>query len=177
MLVWAETLWISLGWLHLLGFCVVSVLALWLAGRLLPPVRKVRRQADMAVSPAHLFPLMADSRGQLSWRRDLLAVEELPDGGWSETHANGAVMRLRVLESRPYRRLAVRFVPGRGVLGQRVAVIEALPGGRSRLELEDSIEIANPLRRAVFRLFRDPALWLDPYLADLKTVVKAKRWQ
>ncbi|HVI52462.1 MAG TPA: hypothetical protein VM661_14725 [Candidatus Sulfotelmatobacter sp.] len=181
MLDWAETIWISLSWTQLLGICVVSVLVLWLGGHALPPVRTAKGWAEMPVPPAVLFPLMADAQGQLSWRRDLAAVDEQADGGWAETYASGEVIRLRTLESRPFRRISRRFVSDRADQGRWSADLTPLSDDRTLVMIEEQTDLSGPWRRLRSWLFSHPKERLEHYLADLaeaaKKAGKGKRWQ
>lgn len=174
---WAEGIWLSISWTQLFGLAILSALVLSLAGHLLPLARTVRGVVEIKAAPAHLFPLMADAQNQLSWRRELAAVTELADGGWSETYASGEVIRFRTIESRPYRHLSLRFFSDRGFQGHWRAELIPLANGLTRLELEEEIKILHPWKRLVSHVLFDHKARLEQYLADLSAAAKAKRWQ
>jgi|GEM_PF-1119878 len=177
MLDWMEAAWISLSWTQLLGVCVASVLFVWGTGHLLPSVRKAKSWAEIAAPPAILFPLMADAQGQLSWRRDLAAVTKQADGGWAEQFASGEKIRLRTLESLPFRHLSHRFTSDRLGQGRWSANLTPLSDHRTLVLVEEEIDLPSPWRRVQSWLFFHPKERLDHYLADLTTAAKGKRWQ
>ena len=147
---------------------LILVLAL-----LLPETRSVRRSVVLEAPVARVFSLVADAAGQTGWRSDVAAVEMAPDGrSWRERLGDGETIDFRVVASDPGRRFEIAFQSPRGFSGTWRGDF-ADEGGRTRLDLLETVTVPSVFGRVVGRLLGMPDAHVDRYLADLEKALAA----
>ena len=161
--------WILLGIGVLLGVSVLIVVT----GMLLPRAHVASRSLKIQAPPEKIWQVIRDFRNVPTWHSDVIRVERLPDHHgrevWRETYKGGYLMKLETAEILPPRRLIRTIADEKGPFTGcwEFEIITAEEG--SRITITEKGEVSNPLIRFMFRLFMNPAMYLEKYLKALAT--------
>lgn len=150
---------------------VLVVLVVGGIGWSLPQHHRVTVERDYRATPAALFALISDVRAFPSWRRDVKAVELLPEEGshlrWRERTKNGAITYV-----------AERMVPNE-LLVARIADTNLAFGGswtyelksggsdRTTLSITEDGDVYNPIFRFVSCYLIGQSTTIEHYLDDV----------
>jgi len=168
--------------LVVVGLLVALVVILAAVGAALPRTHVVTRRLTVSKPPGHVWAVIADLGGQLTWRPSLQGVSKVSDPGGRDSEV-GEVWRevvrrhpidLKTLEATPPSAGApgrlVREVVSEGLLfhGRWEYEVGTAPGGLgSVVTLTERGEVANPVFRAVNRFLIGQARSVETYLRDL----------
>jgi len=158
-------------WILLLAVAGV-VLLVALVGALLPVEHQVARRAVLHQPASVVFAAITDIAGLPSWRKDLQAVEMLPDQDgkrcWRELSKFGP-MDLRVEEAVPDRKLVGRIVTANSPFGGTWTYRLEPSGGGTELTITENGEVYNVFFRALSRFVFGHASTMEAYLRALGT--------
>ena len=160
--------------LWLLAGLVVVALAGALVGGIgaaLPAAYSVSRRAQFNRSRWDVWRAITDYRRQVTWRKDLLHVERLPNRGgmeiWRETGRRGRSLVLETVESAPPRRLVRRIANDDPAVGGSWAYYVEEVGEVTVVTVTEEGELSNPFLRFVSRVIVGQAAAIDGYLQAL----------
>ena len=170
-------------WALLVAGLAVSLLAiLAIVGSALPRTHVITRRLTVSKPPGHVWVVIADLGGQLTWRSSLQGVSKVSDPGGRDSEV-GEVWRevarrrpidLKTVEATPptdrapgrlVREVATEGLPFRG---RWECEVGPAPGGLgSVVTLTERGEVASPVFRAINRLLVGQAWGIETYLRDL----------
>jgi uncharacterized protein YndB with AHSA1/START domain len=161
-----------LGWfLLVMGVLVGLLVLIVVTGILLPRRHVVSRSLTIQAPPAKIWEIISDFRNVPTWHPQVIRAERLPDHHgrevWRETYKGDFVMKLATTELLPPRRLVRSIADEKGPFTGcwEFEIIPADEG--SRITITERGEVSNPLIRLMFRLFMNPAMYLEKYLKAL----------
>lgn len=167
---WQWVLWIVGG---LVGLIALFMLVAYLVGVRQPMAHDVTRRLRLRQRPQEVWEVLADHAGEPAWYHRVSRVERLPDRDGHETwrlHFKGAgnpPCVLETLEKAPPTRLVRSIVDEKKVFFGRWDFDVAPTDGGSIVTLTEHGEIPSPLFRGMFRLFANPARYVEMYLKSL----------
>ncbi len=147
------------------------LLGILLAGALLPRNHRASQTGHFQASPERIWAALMDIENYPGWRPDVSSIQMRPpvDGrlSWKEFGWYGSVT-LRVDEASPTRHLVTRVVASQ-VPFTSVWIFTLTPEGDSgtKLQLDESREIPNPLYRLPVRIFHGGRASVGSYLNAL----------
>lgn len=144
-------------------------------GLLLPVKHHVSESARFNVSVEHLWEVITNYGAYPTWRRDVSAVERLPDMNghsvWQETDFHNESIPYETVESIPDKHLVRRIADQKLPFGGTwTFVLEANPEGVTLTITEDG-EVYNPVFRFVSRFIVGHSHNIHSYLNDLQTKI------
>jgi uncharacterized protein YndB with AHSA1/START domain len=143
-------------------------------GWLLPPTRAATAQRDIAAPPGKVWGVLTDLHRQSEWRPDLAAIEVMdPTVGkerWREKPKHGPAMEFQTTSQVAGVSWEMKF--SGSVEGRWSGRLKELPEGGTRIEVEETVTVANPWKRLLARLFFDPQAIAEEYLANLARAVE-----
>jgi hypothetical protein len=146
------------------------VLALAIAGSLLPKGHTATRRATFRRPATVVWSALTEIEKFPTWRRDLSSVERLPDREgrpvWREKGRNGT-LTLEQVEASPPRRLVGRIadknLPFGGTWTYELSEVD----GATTLAITEDGEIYNPVFRVLASYVFGYSTTLEKYLVDL----------
>ncbi len=149
---------------------------LWAIGLLLPARHIEEERTGFDVSAETVWAVLTDLDGMPTWRRELRALERLPDlegrVRWIEVRSAGRSTTYQRVEAVSPRRLVVQSsAPSR----RWVYEIRALDRG-IELTVREERDLLNPIMRTVLGLFGDRGR-IDALTADLSRRLAGRREQ
>jgi uncharacterized protein YndB with AHSA1/START domain len=160
------------GWFLLVVGALVGLFVLAvLLGLVLPKAHAVSRSLNIQAPPEKIWDVIRDFQNVPTWHPEVLRVEPVPDHHgrevWRETYAGGFVMKLETTELlRPHRLVrSIADVKGPFTGCWEFEIMDTQEG--SRITITEKGEVPNPLIRLMFRLFMNPAMYLEKYLKAL----------
>ncbi len=163
----------ALAWLAvLLGGLVGAVAAMTLVGWALPRQHTASLTVLLPVPAATVWASLVDPPGQVTWRRDLIAVDRLPSVNdaevWRERSGRHS-LTFRTLESRPTTHLVRQIDDDHGRFRGRweFQLETVISPGNSRLTVTEHGEVDPPFFRFVNRFVIGRATTLQRFLGDL----------
>ncbi len=156
-------------WMTWIGITAAS--GALLLGLLLPQTRAGTHEAVLPAPPEQVRRTILDAGSQPAWREDIAAVDlEAGGGAWTERTRRGERIRFELIEATDAR-IALRFRSSHGYHGQWTGEIAPAPAGGTRLRVQESAVVPNPLARLAARVFFDPDAfarrWVDALAAEL----------
>lgn len=153
---------------------IVLVGCIGLFGGMLPPTRTATAQRDIVAPPAKVWIVLTDLHRQSEWRPDLEAIEVMdPTVGkerWREKPRHGPAMEFQTTSQVPGVSWEMKF--SGSVEGRWSGRLKEVPEGGTRIEVEETVTVANPWKRLLARLFFDPQAIAEEYLANLARTVE-----
>jgi hypothetical protein len=155
-------------WMAWIGMTGASVALL--VGLLLPQTRIGAHEALLPAPPEQVRRTILDAGAQPAWRQDVTSVD-LAAGGraWTERIRSGERIRFELIEASDAH-IALRFRNSRGDHGHWVGDIAPTPTGETRLRVQESAVVPDPLARIAARVFFDPKAfarrWVDALAAE-----------
>ena len=164
-----------LAWIGLLatvGTLLALVIALGVAGVLLPREHRAARSLHLRTTPpSKVWEAITDHARDPEWRRDLKAVARLEDHQgrpvWQETARNGQAMSFETLEAVQEHRLVRRILEAGGPFGGTWTYQLRAEGVGTRITVTEDGWIANPVFRGMARYLIGHTRSLERYLQDL----------
>ena len=163
----------TLAWLGVAcGSLVGALAAMTLIGWLMPSRYGVSQSFLLPVPVADVWAILDDYPGQTAWRRDLIAVDRLPDEGstevWRERFERSATRSWTVEARSPAWLVRQSDLEG-GAIQRRweFALEPVVSPSNTRITLTERGEIRNPLRRFVIRFIIGRSRTLKNLLSDL----------
>jgi uncharacterized protein YndB with AHSA1/START domain len=161
-------------WLRVLVFALVGVVALFLAvlavGFAIPQGHVASSSILISATPSEVWALVSDVEGSSAWRTNVERVDRVVGAQGDvvyEEHNDFGVMRYRVEESVPPRRLVTRIVDVDEFGGTWTYEIEP-EGGATRITITENGEIYSPLFRFFARFVFGYEGTMEQYLAFLE---------
>lgn len=160
-------------WL-LVPVAVLTSLALIVVavGLSIPRQHVASRTLRTRQSPETIWSTITDYQAQPSWRKDLKAVERLPDREgrevWREVYNEGSPLTMETTEATAPRRL-VRTIADEGgpFSGRWEYEIKPDAAGASSLTITERGEVPNPFFRFVSRFVIGHTYFMERYQKDL----------
>ncbi len=158
-------------WILIVGGVLVGiVLAMYLAGGLLPKGHVASRDITVRATPESVWAVITDVAAFPTWRPDVRSVEILPSANgqaaWRERGRHGDIA-FRVVEAHPPVRLVGEIAdPDLPYGGRWIYVITPGPNG-TRLEITEEGEVYNPLFRFLSRFVFGHTSSIETYLQAL----------
>ncbi len=151
--------------LTIIAIAAAGALAAVIAiGFALPATRSGTAEARIDLPPDRLSALILDAEGQTRWRKDVTSVTRSGDR-WTERTTGGETVRFHLVSVAPDR-IVIGFESDRGYRGTWTGVLRP-DGGGTILTATESATTPSPLGRILSRLFFDPRLHAETYLAAL----------
>jgi hypothetical protein len=153
---------------------VVLVAVVGLFGVRLPATRTAALRVEINAPPERVWRVLTDVAAQPRWRPDLATVEVIDATPgrerWIERPRRGPEIHFTTRSRVELREWQLEFRgPAEGTWRGR---LEPLPGGKTRLEVEEAATIRNPWQRALARMVFDPQQFLADYAARLATTAE-----
>ena len=160
-----------MGWLLIpLGIVVGLVLAMAIAGSLLPKSHSATRRATFRRPAAEVWAAITDIEKFPTWRSDLASIERLPDRdgrpAWREKGKNGT-MTLEQVEAKPPSKIVGRIADKNLPFGGTWTQVLTESEGSTTLAITEEGEVYNPIFRFMARFVFGYAATLEKYLRDL----------
>jgi uncharacterized protein YndB with AHSA1/START domain len=157
--------------LIVMGVLLGLLVLIFVTGMLLSKAHVVSRSLKIKAPPDKLWPVIGDFENVPTWHPQVIQVERLPDHHgrevWRETYKGGYRITLETTECLPPRRLIRSIAAEKGPF-TGCWEFEITPAEEGcRLTITEKGEVSNPVFRFMFRLFMDPAMYLEKYLKAL----------
>lgn len=154
----------------ILGILVLILVAIALAGAMLPREHTVTRSIVLKQSPEAVWATITDHANEPKWRTDLESVTRLADRNGhelvEEKYKKGDTMRIETVESQPPTRL-VRDVVDNPIFSGRWTYELKPENGGTRVSITEHGVVPNPVFRLVSRFVIGHTASLDKFLAAL----------
>ena len=156
---------------------VCLLVAMVLAGAMLPVKHQVQGVATVHQNPEFVWNLVADAEKQPKWRPKVVRVERLPDRDghpvWREYYKNGQRLAFETIASDPPKRLVRKIVDESAFGGQwEIALLPTAEG--TEVRVTERGEVYNPVFRFVSHFLIGQEKTIQEYLADMKNVSDAR---
>lgn len=149
---------------------VLLVLAIYLAGTLLPVRHTAQVHVTLQAPAGKVWDRLSDFSKYPAWRTGIQSVERLEDRNglplWRETSAHGAVDYLTE-ESLPPQRMRRRIVDNKNFGGAWTMELKER-GGTTELEITEEGEVYNPVFRLISRLIIGHQATMRGFVDDLQ---------
>ena len=156
--------------LIVLGILVFILVAIALAGAMLPQEHTVTRSIVLKQSPEMLWAVITDHANEPKWRTDVESVTRLADRNGremvEEKYKKGDTMKIETVESQPPTRL-VRDVVDNPIFSGRWTYELTQENGGTRVSITEHGSVPNPVFRLVSRFVIGQTTSLDRFLTAL----------
>jgi len=158
--------WIAI----ILGILVLILVAIALAGAMLPQEHTVTRSIVLKQSPEAIWAVVTDHANEPKWRTDVASITRLADRNGhmlvEEKYKNGDSMKVETVESQPPSRL-VRDVVDNPIFSGRWTYELKPVNGATRVTITEHGSVPNPVFRLVSRFVIGHTTSIDKYLNAL----------
>lgn len=139
-------------------------------GYLLPAERSSSTTTLIEADPARVFAIITNFEHQPAWRTDVRSIQANQKGelsAWTEEQTSGLSIRFQETTKTPTSRYIVSFESANGVRGTWDAAFEASSEDRTKLTVNETFIIDNPLRRVAAYVLLNLNTNMDTFLGDL----------
>jgi hypothetical protein len=157
-----------------IAIVILSAIALFAAGYLLPTIRQGTSSRTVDASPELVRSTILDIDGQSAWRANVSAIENAGDGTWTEVTRDGERIEFRIL-SKSATAISLGFASTRGYTGRWDADIATSPSGGTELTVREQSTVRSPIGRILSRLFFDPEAFARTYLDELDAEIALRK--
>jgi uncharacterized protein YndB with AHSA1/START domain len=160
-----------LRWIILvLAVLIFFLVAVALAGAMLPPQHSVTRTIMLKQPPEAVWQAITDHGKEPEWRHDVVSVTKLADRNGhalvEEKYKNGDSMKIETVETQPPTRLVRDVVDNSMFTGRWTYTLTPIPEGTS-ISINETGSVPNPVFRFVSRFVIGHTTTVDRYLANL----------
>jgi hypothetical protein len=160
-----------LRWLIIvLAVLMFFLVAVALAGAMLPQRHTVTRTITLKQSPEAVWAVITDHANEPQWRHDLASVTKLADRNGHELvlekYKNGDSMKIETVESQAPARLVRDVVDNSMFSGRWTYTLKAVPEGTS-ISINETGSVPNPVYRFISRFVIGHTTTVDKYLNNL----------
>lgn len=156
--------------LIILGILVLILVAIALAGAMLPQEHTVTRSIVLKQSPEAIWSMITDHANEPKWRTDLASITRLADRNGhelvEEKYKKGDTMKIETVEAQPPARL-VRDVVDNPIFSGRWTYALTPESGGTRVSITEHGRVPNPVFRLVSRFMIGHTTSLDRFLTAL----------
>jgi uncharacterized protein YndB with AHSA1/START domain len=156
--------------LVILGVLVLILVAIALAGAMLPQEHTVTRSIVLKQSPETVWATVTDHPNEPKWRTDVASITRLADRNGhelvEEKYKNGESMKVETVESQPPTRL-VRDVVDNPIFSGRWTYELTPENGGTRVSITEHGSVPNPVFRLISRFVIGHTTALDKFLTAL----------
>lgn len=154
----------------ILGILVLILVAIALAGAMLPQEHTVTRSIVLKQSPEAIWAVVTDHANEPKWRTDVASITRLADRNGhmlvEEKYKNGDSMKIETIEAQPPTRLVRDVVDNPIFSGRWTYELKAESGG-TRVTITEHGSVPNPVFRLVSRFVIGHTTSLDKFLNAL----------
>jgi uncharacterized protein YndB with AHSA1/START domain len=164
-----------LRWLiYIGGAAVILVIAIVIAGYLLPVAHVATAEATFERAPADVFAMIADVRKYAEWRPDVSRVELLSDAPrtrWKESGSNGDIT-FELEEVAAPTRLRARIADPSLPFGGSWTYDVTPSGSGTTVRITERGEVYNPIFRVMSRFVFGHTATMEQFLRNLATKLR-----
>ena len=154
----------------ILGVLVAFLVAIALAGAMLPKEHTVTRTIVLKQPPEAIWLVVTDYANEPQWRTDVATITRLADRNGhqlvEEKYKNGETMKIETVEAVPPTRL-VRDVVDNSIFSGRWTYKLKPENGGTRLSITEHGVVPNPVFRLISRFVIGHTTSLDRFLTSL----------
>jgi uncharacterized protein YndB with AHSA1/START domain len=154
----------------ILGVLIAFLVAIALAGAMLPQEHTVTRTIFLKQPPEAVWGAVTDHANEPKWRDDLASVARLDDRNGhplvEEKYKNGETMKIETVESQPPTRLIRDVVDNSMFSGRWTYELKPESGG-TRITITEHGAVPNPVFRFIARFVVGHTTSLDRFLSSL----------
>jgi uncharacterized protein YndB with AHSA1/START domain len=156
--------------LVILGVLILILVAIALAGAMLPQEHTVTRSIVVKQPPEAVWAAVTDHANEPKWRSDVASITRLADRNGhelvEEKYKNGESMKVETVESHPPTRL-VRDVVDNPIFSGRWTYELTPENGGTRVRITERGSVPNPVFRLISRFVIGHTTSLDKFLTAL----------
>ena len=159
--------WVVIAIVVVIGF----VLALFLAGAMLPQRHTVSRSITVPRPVDEVWAVLMDHAKDPSWRPDVASVTRIADRNghpvWEEKYKNDEIMRIETTAVEPPRKMVRKIVDQSMFGGVWTYEVTASPDGKTTVKITEDGEVYNPAFRFIGRFVIGNEATVEKYLKNL----------
>lgn len=153
-----------------LAVLIFFLVAVALAGAMLPEQHSVTRTITLKQQPEALWQAITDHAKEPEWRHDVVRVTKLADRNGhelvEEKYKNGDSMKIATVESQSPTRLVRDVVDNSVFTGRWTCTLSPAPEGTS-ITINETGSVPNPVFRFVSKFVIGHTTTIDRYLTNL----------